>query len=133
MKPRIGVLTLAVDDLERAVAFYRDGLGLGTKGIVGTEYEHGAVAFFELRGGLRLALWPRASLAHDTGLAPTPATIDDALFAELRAAFSDAQIVELASALAWENYRARFNRVFAVESEDFSHGAFCPIPDHAAS
>ena len=77
MKPRISVLTLAVDDLERAVAFYRDGLGLSTKGIVGTEYEHGAVAFFELRGGLRLALWPRASLAHDTRLSPTPACPTD--------------------------------------------------------
>ena len=68
MKPRITVLTLAVDDLERAVAFYRDGLGLPTRGIVGTEFEHGAVAFFELSGGIRLALWPRASLAHDSGL-----------------------------------------------------------------
>ena len=47
LKPRITLLTLGVDDLERAVAFYRDGLGLPTKGIVGTEFEHGAVAFFE--------------------------------------------------------------------------------------
>ena len=70
MKPRITVLTLAVDDLERAVRFYRDGLGLRTEGIVGQEFEHGAVAFFDLQAGLRLALWPRTSLAHDTGLAP---------------------------------------------------------------
>ncbi|HEX6590106.1 MAG TPA: VOC family protein [Longimicrobiales bacterium] len=68
MKPRITVLTLGVDDLERAVRFYRDGLGLLTRGIIGTEFEHGAVAFFELAGGLRLALWPRASLARDSGL-----------------------------------------------------------------
>ena len=75
MKPRITLLTLGVDDLERAVAFYRDGLGLPTKGIVGTEFEHGAVAFFELQG-LQLALWPRPSIAHDTGLplAPRSAT-----------------------------------------------------------
>jgi catechol 2,3-dioxygenase-like lactoylglutathione lyase family enzyme len=72
MKPRITLVTLGVDDLERAVAFYRDGLGLATQGIVGKEFEHGAVAFFELAGGLRLALWPRASLAHDAGLALTP-------------------------------------------------------------
>ncbi len=72
MKPRITVLTLGVDDLERAVAFYRDGLGFATKGIVGTEFEHGAVAFFDLENGLRLALWPRASLAHDTGLPQSP-------------------------------------------------------------
>jgi catechol 2,3-dioxygenase-like lactoylglutathione lyase family enzyme len=72
MKPRITLLTLGVDDLERAVAFYRDGLGLPTKGIVGTEFEHGAVAFFELQSGLQLALWRRASIAHDTGLKVTP-------------------------------------------------------------
>lgn len=72
MKPRITVITLAVEDLERSVAFYRDGLGLPTKGIIGTEFEHGAVVFFDLQQGLKLALWPRASLAHDTGL-PTGA------------------------------------------------------------
>jgi uncharacterized protein len=72
MRPRITLITLGVDDLERAVAFYRDGLGWPTKGIVGKEFEHGAVAFFDLDGGLRFALWPRASLAHDTGLAVTP-------------------------------------------------------------
>ena len=69
MKARITLITLGVDDLERAVRFYRDGLGLKTEGIIGTEFEHGAVAFFELHGGLRLALWPRKSLAHDAGLA----------------------------------------------------------------
>jgi catechol 2,3-dioxygenase-like lactoylglutathione lyase family enzyme len=68
MHPHITLLTLAVDDLERAVRFYRDGLGLPTKGIVGTEFEHGAVAFFQLQPGLKLAVWPRASLAHDTGI-----------------------------------------------------------------
>ena len=72
MQPRITLLTLAVDDLERAVAFYRDGLGLPTQGIVGTEFEHGAVCFFQLQQGLKLALWPRKSLAADTGLAPRP-------------------------------------------------------------
>lgn len=68
MKPRVSVITICVDDLDRAVAFYRDGLGLATQGIVGTEFEHGAVAFFDLEGGLKLALWPRRSLAHDSGL-----------------------------------------------------------------
>lgn len=68
MKPRVTMITLAVEDLERAVIFYRDGLGLPTKGIVGKEFEHGAVAFFDLQAGLKLAIWPRASLAHDTGI-----------------------------------------------------------------
>src|SRR5215207_4826238 len=75
MQPRITVLTLGVDDLERAVAFYRDGLGFPTEGIVGTEFEHGAVAFFDLQPGLKLGVWARADLAYDTGLpktAPSP-------------------------------------------------------------
>ena len=68
MEPRITLLTLGVDDLDRAVAFYRDGLGFSTKGIIGAEFDNGAVAFFDLQPGLKLALWPRRSLAADTGL-----------------------------------------------------------------
>lgn len=74
MKPRITFVTLGVDDLERAVAFYRDGLGFRTKGIVGTEFENGAVAFFALESGVRLALWPRKSLAADSGVPLQPAS-----------------------------------------------------------
>jgi catechol 2,3-dioxygenase-like lactoylglutathione lyase family enzyme len=70
MKPRISVITLGVDDLDAAVRFYRDGLGWKTDGVVGREFEYGAVAFFDLQAGLKLALWPRASIAHDTGLPP---------------------------------------------------------------
>ena len=75
MKPRITIITLGVDDLERAVQFYRDGLGLPTQGIMGEEFEYGAVAFFDLQSGLQLAIWPRKSLAHDAGIpvsAPSP-------------------------------------------------------------
>lgn len=68
MKPRITLITLGVDDLARAVRFYRDGLGLKTEGIVGAEFEYGAVAFFDLQAGLKLALWPRNSIARDTGM-----------------------------------------------------------------
>jgi catechol 2,3-dioxygenase-like lactoylglutathione lyase family enzyme len=68
MKPRITLITLGVDDLERSLAFYRDGLGLSTPGIVGQEYEYGSVVFFDLQGGLKLALWSRDSLAHDAGI-----------------------------------------------------------------
>jgi len=68
MKPRITLITLGVDDLPRALAFYRDGLGWTTQGIVGEQFEDGAVAFFDLAHGLRLALWPRKSLAKDSGL-----------------------------------------------------------------
>lgn len=68
MKPRITLITIGVDDLERSLRFYRDGLGLKTGGIVGTQFEHGAVAFFDLQAGLKLAIWPRQSIAHDAGI-----------------------------------------------------------------
>lgn len=76
MKPRVTLITLGVDDLERAVRFYR-ALGLQSPGIVGTEFAFGAVAFFDLQPGLRLALWPRRSLAHDAGLPVTPPSPTD--------------------------------------------------------
>lgn len=69
MKPRISLITICVDDLERSLRFYRDGLGLKTEGIVGKEFEYGAVAFFDLQAGLKLAIWPRKSLSRDSGLA----------------------------------------------------------------
>lgn len=72
MKPRISVITIGVDDLDKSVAFYRDGLGLETDGIVGKEFDFGAVAFFKLQSGLRLALWPRKSISHDTGIDEQP-------------------------------------------------------------
>jgi catechol 2,3-dioxygenase-like lactoylglutathione lyase family enzyme len=68
MNPHVTLITLAVDDLDRALAFYRDGLGFPTKGIVGSEIENGAVVFFSLQPGLKLALWPRKSLAADSTL-----------------------------------------------------------------
>jgi catechol 2,3-dioxygenase-like lactoylglutathione lyase family enzyme len=76
MRARITVMTLGVDDLERSLRFYRDGLGFPTQGIVGTEFEHGAVAFFDLQHGLKLAIWPRTSLADEAHipLGPRSAT-----------------------------------------------------------
>ena len=120
MKPRISVLTLGVDDLDRALRFYRDGLGLDTEGIVGKEIEFGAVAFFRLQAGLQLALWPRKSIAHDSGLAvstpaPTEVTIghnvssksevDDAM-KQVKAA--GAKIVKPAQDTAWGGYAGYF-------------------------
>jgi uncharacterized protein len=72
MRPRITVITVGVDDLERSLRFYRDGLGLPTQGIIGTEFEHGAVAFFDLQAGVKLAIWPRTSIAHDSGIPESP-------------------------------------------------------------
>ncbi len=72
MKPRITIITLGVDDLERSLKFYRDGLGLLTEGIIGTEFEYGAVAFFDLQNSMKLALYPRKSLAHDSTIPLEP-------------------------------------------------------------
>lgn len=68
MKPRIKVITLAVADLERALVFYRDGLGLPTEGVIGTEFEDGAVVFFHMNDDLILALYPRPALAKDANV-----------------------------------------------------------------
>lgn len=120
MKPRISLLTLGVDDLERAVAFYRDGLGFSTPGIVGTEFEHGAVAFFDLEGGLKLAVWERRNIAHDTGLPVTPRSATeltighnvasqaavDAAMAQARQA--GATIVKPAAETFWGGYAGYF-------------------------
>ena len=120
MKPRVTMITLAVEDLERAVAFYRDGLGLPTKGIIGKEFEHGAVAFFDLQAGLKLAVWPRASLAHDTGLptgAPSPTELSlghnvaskvdvDVVMRQAREA--GARIVKPAADTFWGGYGGYF-------------------------
>ena len=120
MRPRISLVTLGVDDLERAVAFYRDGLGFPTDGIVGTEFEHGAVAFFQLEDGLRLALWPRDSLAHDAGVARTPAGMTDFSLAHnvgsaadvdavmTRAKEAGASIIKPAAKTFWGGYAGYF-------------------------
>ena len=120
MEPRITILTLGVDDLERSLAFYREGLGLPSQGIVGQDFEYGAVAFFELRGGVRLALFPRSSIARDADvpLGPPSATeltiahnvrsTDevDALMA--RAERVGARIVKPAGQTFWGGYAGYF-------------------------
>jgi uncharacterized protein len=120
MQPRITLITLCVDDLQRAVRFYRDGLGLQTQGIVGQQFEHGAVAFFDLADGLRLALWPRASLAHDAGVPVGPRSTTefclahnvasredvDAVIAEAQRA--GATIVKPAQETFWGGYAGYF-------------------------
>lgn len=120
MRPRISLITLCVEDLDRALAFYRDGLGLHTQGIMGTEFAIGAVVFFTLEGGLTLALWPRRSLAADTGLPLLPAspgsfvlahnvgsrTEVDAVMAQAQRA--GAKIVKPAQTAFWGGYAGYF-------------------------
>ena len=62
-------------------------------------------------------------------MARTPVDVPDALTAALAAEFTESQLVELTAAIAWENYRARFNRVFHVEAAGYSDGAFCLLPE----
>jgi hypothetical protein len=74
VKPRIKVITLGVADLENSLAFYRDGMGLPTEGIVGTEFEDGAVVFFNMNDDLILALYPQAALAKDAKVSAGPSS-----------------------------------------------------------
>lgn len=120
MEPRITVLTLGVDDLETALRFYRDGLGLATEGIAGSEFEHGAVVFFELQGGSAPCPVAARLDAHDTGLpvsarSATELTIGhnvagpaevDAVMAQ--AAAAGATIVKAAAATFWGGYAGYF-------------------------
>lgn len=120
MKPRITLITLGVDNLEASLAFYRDGLGLATPGIVGAEFENGAVVFIDLQPGLKLALWPRSSLAKDAGLAVSPPSPTDFTLAhnvrsrdEVDAVMTQAQragatIVKPAHDTVWGGYAGYF-------------------------
>ena len=120
MQQRVSVITIGVSNLEASLRFYRDGLGFATDGIVGKEFEHGAVVFIQLQPELRLALWPRSSIAHDTGLSlappsPTELTLGhnvaskaevDAIMAEAQAA--GAKIVKSAHDTFWGGYSGYF-------------------------
>ena len=120
MKPRITCITLGVDNLERSLKFYRDGLGLKTPGIVGQEFEDGAVVFFDLRTGPRLALFPRKSLAKDATVPldpPSPSDFSighnvnspqevDAVMAQAKKA--GARIVKPAQTTFWGGYSGYF-------------------------
>jgi catechol 2,3-dioxygenase-like lactoylglutathione lyase family enzyme len=120
MKPRITVITIGVNDLEASLRFYRQGLGFSTEGIIGKEFEHGAVVFIQLQPSLGLALWPRKSIGHDTGLAvdptnPTEMTLGhnvssradvDAVMATARAA--GAVVVKAEHDTSWGGYSGYF-------------------------
>ncbi len=71
-------------------------------------------------------------LDYAVAMTRTPVEVPESLFAALRTAFNDAQLVELTAEIAWENYRARFNHAFAIESQGFHEGAFCPLPEPSA-
>ena len=120
MKPRISVLTIGVDDLEASLKFYRDGLGFPTEGIIGREFEHGAVAFFELQSGMKFAIFARDDIAHDAGIAKTDRSpseftlghnvgseseVDDVM---RRALAAGAKLVKPAQKTFWGGYAGYF-------------------------
>lgn len=120
MKPRITLITLGVDDLERSLRFYRDGLGLTTEGIVGEEYEHGAVVFIQLQAGLTLGLYKRTSIAHDAGISTGPPSPTEFTLAHnvssiaevdtvmVEAQVAGATILKLAQDTFWGGYAGYF-------------------------
>ena len=120
MKPYISVITLAVNDLEQSLKFYCEGLGLHSEGILGQEYEYGAVAFIELQSDIKLALWSQQSIQHDTGLeisamCPTQMTLGHNVFSPLevdqvmaQAARAGAQIIKPAQATFYGGYAGYF-------------------------
>ena len=67
-------------------------------------------------------------LEYADAMTRTPLEVSDTLFAKLREKFTDAQVVELTAALAWENYRARFDHAFGIEAEGFTKGSYCAMP-----
>lgn len=73
----------------------------------------------------------RLVLEYADGMTQTPVEVSDAMFARLRESFTEAELVELTSAIAWENYRARFDHAFGIEAENFSEGTYCALPVRA--
>ena len=74
----------------------------------------------------------RLVLEYADAMTRTPVEVPDAMFAGLRKHFDEAQLVELTSAVAWENYRARFSHAFGIEAENFAEGAVCALPVRGA-
>lgn len=73
----------------------------------------------------------KAVLRMAVALTRTPTDVSDELYSTLRQHFSEPELVELSAVITWENARARFNRVFAIPADNFSHGQFCPLPERA--
>jgi 4-carboxymuconolactone decarboxylase len=83
------------------------------------------------RADLNFSELERLVIEYADAMTRTPLEVSDALFARLRERFNEAQLVELTSAIAWENYRARFDHAFGIEGENFSEGAVCALPVRA--
>jgi alkylhydroperoxidase family enzyme len=90
-------------------------------------------ALSEYRTSPHFSELERLALRLADAMAATPAEVPLELYQALRAHLDEAQVVELASAIALENFRARFNRVFEIGSDNFSEGATCAVPVRPAA
>lgn len=90
-------------------------------------------ALADYRKSLLFSETEKLVLEYADGITQTPVEVSEALFTKLRDKFTDAQLVELTATLAWENYRARFDHAFGIESEGFTEGSYCAMLARAAS
>jgi alkylhydroperoxidase family enzyme len=97
---------------------------------IGISFEQ-IVNLHDYRSNANFSETERVVLEYADGMTCTPVEVPDALFARLHEKFSEAQLVELTSSIAWENYRARFDHAFGIEAENFSEGAYCALPVRA--
>jgi hypothetical protein len=123
MKQRINILTLGVNDLEKSLKFYQDGFGWQTQGIVGTEFEHGAVVFFNLDNRMIISLYERKNLAWDSGLEQQPESITEFSIGHLvntneevdtimeQAKKAGAKIIKPAQKTFWGGYAGYFKDI----------------------
>jgi len=89
------------------------------------------MALADFESSAALSALEKLVVRYAVAMTATPVEVSDDLFAKLQQHFTERQLVELTSALAWENYRARFDHAFGIEAEGFSKGAFCPLPARA--
>jgi alkylhydroperoxidase family enzyme len=95
--------------------------------------EEKLMALAEFESSTALSDLEKLTLRYAVAMTVTPVEVSDDLFAKLQRHFTERQLVELTSAIAWENYRARFDHAFGIEAEGFSKGAFCPLPARAGN
>jgi catechol 2,3-dioxygenase-like lactoylglutathione lyase family enzyme len=125
MEHRIDVITLAVSDLERALAFYRDGLGLESPGVTGTEFAGddttpaGDVVMFRLEGGLVLALYPRTELAKDAEIPAGPAQSGEFSLGHLVTSRADVDTLLAQAAAAGATVAEPHDRAWGIYSGYF--------------
>ena len=86
-------------------------------------------ALIDFEGSAALSVIEKLVLRFTVAMTRTPVVVPDEMFRELKERFTEPQLVELTSAIAWENYRARFDHAFGIESEGFSTGSLCPVPE----